>query len=125
MISIQEESSADNFVTLCYDDGQSRPQCREEDSIEVTFQNYIYPNASLLPHSLPISSNAHNAFPSAATPLSPTPSMPSNPTAHKMPLPTSHLDIAPTLAMMAAGIYPQSSKIFSASTLFATTAHPN
>ncbi|KAM0126825.1 hypothetical protein ACHAPC_010391 [Botrytis cinerea] len=87
-----------------------------------TFLNQPKPN--LPPHSLPNSTTAQSAFPSAATPESPTVSTPSKPTAQSIPLPTIHLLIAPTVANIAAVPYPQSSKIFKASTLFATTAHP-
>ncbi|RFU35606.1 hypothetical protein B7463_g665, partial [Scytalidium lignicola] len=70
------------------------------------------------------SAKAQSAFPSAATPESPTVSIPSSPKIVKIPLPTNHLVIAPTVAKRAAVPYPQSSRIFNASTLLATTAQP-
>jgi hypothetical protein len=83
-----------------------------------------YPRPNLPPHSLPNSTTAHNAFPSAATPESAIVSTPSKPTTQRIPLPTIHLLIAPTVAKIAAVPYPQSNRIFKASTLFATTAQP-
>jgi hypothetical protein len=83
-----------------------------------------YPRPYLPPHSLPNSTTAHNAFPSAATPESAIVSTPSKPTTQRIPLPTIHLLIAPTVAKIAAVPYPQSNRIFKASTLFATTAQP-
>jgi hypothetical protein len=82
-----------------------------------------YPRPNLPPHSLPNSNIAHRALPSA-TPESPTESTPSKPTTQSTPLPTTHRHIAPTAAKIAAVPYPQSRRIFKASTLFATTAHP-
>lgn len=92
--------------------------------ISASFRPSGYPKPNLPPHSLPNSTTAHSAFPSAATPESPTVSTPSKPTSQSIPLPTIHLLIAPTVASIAAVPYPQSSSIFKASTLFATTAHP-
>ncbi|KAJ8062084.1 hypothetical protein OCU04_009861 [Sclerotinia nivalis] len=104
------------------------PMITEIYGIYVHFIVYLntpsHPNPNLPPHSLPNSTSAHSAFPSAATPESPTVSTPSKPIAQSIPLPTIHLLIAPTVASIAAVPYPQSSSIFSASTLFATTAHP-
>jgi hypothetical protein len=47
------------------------------------------------------------------------------PAAQSTALPTAHLDMAPTMVRKAATEYPQSNKILSASTLFATTAQPS
>lgn len=62
-----------------------------------------YPNPNRLPHSCVIAIKPHNAFPSAAISLSPTPAIPSRPAANSIPFPTTHLERAPTDASIAAG----------------------
>jgi len=82
------------------------------------------PTANLPAQSFAYISKAPNALPSSATLLSPAESTPSNPAAHSTARPIAHRLSAPAVASNAATPYPQSNKILSASTLFATTAQP-
>jgi hypothetical protein len=87
--------------------------------------HYPYPTANLPAQSIALINKAPNALPSSATLLSPAESILSNPAAHKTALPIAHRLRAPAVANIAATPYPQPRRILSASTLFATTAHPN
>ena len=104
---------------------------RNEDQNQVMFIYFAvnlhkyHPTASLPAQSFAYISIAPNARPSSATLLSPAESTPSKPAAHSTALPIAHLLNAPAVASSPATPYPQPNKILSASTLFATTAHPS